>query len=310
MINRLTKPCGYEFTNKLHRMFTSLPTWITNSAFPWKQRSNWTRLQLLHLRVTSWCPTSRSDELPNWFCRKTRVGEIYPSFPRLLLGAVQWPQTSYTVWVNLKLNYLNKPYIITMQTFQISMLLMSEKTDSMTSCRELMEATKLNLDHFQKYVQSVFESKLLTAWLLEVAKCLNLLPSLWLTWIITTKTKFRITTAVQKEAVQETEQTHSSVDEDTQPTHAHRSDVDNSSIFCGKHRRKRYRPDIGNGTRVFDIDIVVRCTYDEIQTTIFHSWTTYEIHVNDVELHRICLYMFNISWASPFILSPNKICIL
>ena len=42
------------------------------------------------------------------------------------------------------------------------MLLMSEKTDSMTSCRELMEATKLNLDHFQKYVQSVFESKLLT----------------------------------------------------------------------------------------------------------------------------------------------------
>ena len=56
-----------------------------------------------------------------------------------------------------------------------------------------------------------------------------------------------------------------------QPAHAHRSDVDNSSIFCGKHRRKRYRPDIGNGTRVFDIDIVVRCTYDEIQTTIFHS---------------------------------------
>ena len=55
----------------------------------------------------------------------------------------------------------------------------------------------------------------------------------------------------------------------TQPAHAHRSDVDNSSIFCGKHRRKRYRPDIGNGTRVFDIDIVVRCTYDEIQTTIF-----------------------------------------
>ena len=55
----------------------------------------------------------------------------------------------------------------------------------------------------------------------------------------------------------------------SQPAHAHRSDVDNSSIFCGKHRRKRYRPDIGNGTRVFDIDIVVRCTYDEIQTTIF-----------------------------------------
>ena len=55
----------------------------------------------------------------------------------------------------------------------------------------------------------------------------------------------------------------------SQPAHAHRSDVDISSIFCGKYRRKRYRPDIGNGTRVFDIDIVVRCTYDEIQTTIF-----------------------------------------
>ena len=41
-----------------------------------------------------------------------------------------------------------------------------------------------------------------------------------------------------------------------------------------------------------------------------HSWTTYEIHIYDVELHLIGLYIFNNSWVSPFNVSPNMLPIL
>ena len=77
-----------------------------------------------------------------------------------------------------------------------------------------MEATKLNSDHFQKYVQSLVESKLLAV---TVGSGEVFEPStvIMLNMDYNNKrTKFRITAAVQKENVQETEQTHSSVDED------------------------------------------------------------------------------------------------
>ena len=116
----------------------------------------------------------------------------------------------------LKLNYLRKPYIITMQTFQMALLLMFEKANSMT-CRELMDATKLNPDHFQKYIQSLVESKLLCVAGAAASSAQTFEPTTVVSLNLeynNKRTKFRITAAVQKETVQETEQTHSSVDED------------------------------------------------------------------------------------------------
>ena len=75
---------------------------------PAKQRSNWTRPQFLHLCVTSWCLVSRS-ELPNWFFRTTRTGEIYPTFKRLVSCSVQWPQTGMaSPWVKENWSWITR----------------------------------------------------------------------------------------------------------------------------------------------------------------------------------------------------------
>jgi hypothetical protein len=62
----------------------------------------------------------------------------------------------------LKLSYLKKPYQITMQTFQMAILLLFEKTDSLT-CREVQESLQLNSEQFSKHLASLIESKILLA---------------------------------------------------------------------------------------------------------------------------------------------------
>lgn len=62
----------------------------------------------------------------------------------------------------LKLSYLKKPYQITMQTFQMAILLLFEKTDSLT-CKEVQESLQLNSEQFGKHLMSLIESKILLA---------------------------------------------------------------------------------------------------------------------------------------------------
>ena len=61
---------------------------------------------------------------------------------------------------DVKLGYLNKPYIINMTTFQMSILLLFEKSDSL-SFGDLNTTTNIQQDMFPKYLQSLLDSKLL-----------------------------------------------------------------------------------------------------------------------------------------------------
>jgi cullin 2 len=49
-----------------------------------------------------------------------------------------------------------------MQTFQMAILLLFEKTDSLT-CKEVQESLQLNAEQFGKHLVSLIESKLLLA---------------------------------------------------------------------------------------------------------------------------------------------------
>jgi cullin 2 len=49
-----------------------------------------------------------------------------------------------------------------MQTFQMAILLLFEKTDSLT-CKEVQESLQLNSEQFGKHLMSLIESKLLLA---------------------------------------------------------------------------------------------------------------------------------------------------
>lgn len=62
----------------------------------------------------------------------------------------------------LKLGYLKKSYLVTMQTYQMAILLMFEATDSIVY-KDLQESLKLTPDIFQKHMQSLLESKILIA---------------------------------------------------------------------------------------------------------------------------------------------------
>lgn len=110
----------------------------------------------------------------------------------------------------LKVSYLKKPYIITMQTYQMAMLLLFETVDTMT-CKEMQETLQLNAEMFQKHVQSLLESKLLTA----TSEALEPTDEICLNFDYSNKrTKFKISAALQKETQQEVEHTMSSVDDD------------------------------------------------------------------------------------------------
>lgn len=60
----------------------------------------------------------------------------------------------------LKLDYLQKVYIVTMQTFQMSIMLLFEDRDTInyTEIREMLQITN---DQFQKNINSLIECKLL-----------------------------------------------------------------------------------------------------------------------------------------------------
>lgn len=58
------------------------------------------------------------------------------------------------------MGHLKKPYVITVQTFQMAILLLFEKRDEIT-CKEIRETLQLNREQFHRYAVSLIDSKLL-----------------------------------------------------------------------------------------------------------------------------------------------------
>jgi cullin 2 len=218
MINRLKQACGYEFTNKLHRMFTDMSVSSDlNNKFNQLNKDRMIELGLNFsiyvLQTGAWprqvCPTDFA--VPQELEKSIQEFE---DFYRLQFNGRKLTWLHNLSCGELKLNYLKQRYFITVGTFQMAMLLVFQKTDSLT-CGELMEATKLNPDQFQKTVKSLVNAKLLavTGDTVEVFQ-----PSTVISLNMdygNRRTKFRINNTVKKEqTVQETETTHSSVNLD------------------------------------------------------------------------------------------------
>ncbi|XP_049782666.1 cullin-2 [Schistocerca cancellata] len=216
MINRLKQACGYEFTNKLHRMFTDISV-----------SSDFTNKFNDFLKSTYGCDLGFNFSMyvlqaGAWPLTQTTITSF--SVPKELEKAVQKFETFYhkgfsgrkLTWLHhlsqgeLKLGYLKKPYQVTMQTFQMAILLQFQEVDSLT-CREVQECLQLFDEPFNKHVMGLIESKLLMA----DNQALGPDTVLRLNKEYTNKrTKFRITTIAHKESPQEIEQTISAVDED------------------------------------------------------------------------------------------------
>jgi len=230
MINRLKQACGYEFTNKLHRMFTDMnisedlntkfANFLQNSdaeggsgEASLEQRLG-INFSVLVLTAGSW-PFHQSN-IPTLTIPQELVKSVqkFENFYNTNFSGRKLTWMHHLCTVEVKVTYLKKPYIVTMGTLQMALLMPFNSCDTI-SFQDLVATTTISTKEAQKQLQSLVESKLLlvseSASNSEVdensAFKLNLNFS-------SKRTKFKITAAVAKETPQETEQAQTAIDED------------------------------------------------------------------------------------------------
>ncbi|BES92469.1 unnamed protein product [Nesidiocoris tenuis] len=215
MINRLKQACGYEFTNKLHRMFTdiSVSNDLNNKFSTFLKHDNidlGINFSIYVLQAGAW-PLGQANitsfTLPQELVKSV---QMFENFYHNHFSGRKLTWLHHLCQGELKLCYLKKPYIVTMQVFQMAILLLFETTNSLV-CSELQSTLQLNSDQFNKYITSLVDCKLL----LSSSESITADTTLTLNMEYSNKrTRLRITTAMQKESPQELEQTVTAVDED------------------------------------------------------------------------------------------------
>ncbi|XP_045466158.1 cullin-2 [Harmonia axyridis] len=215
MINRLKQACGYEFTSKLHRMFTdmSVSADLNNKFQVYLKEDNidlGINFSIYVLQAGAW-PLGQAVVTPFAVPQQLEKSvQMFEAFYHNRFNGRKLTWLHHLCQAELRLGYLKKSYVVTVQTFQMAILLLFENTNTLT-CKEIRDTLQLNVEHFQRHAISLVESKLLVADTEELTEatvlCLNMDYS-------NKRTKFRITAAVQKESPQEVEQTLNSVEED------------------------------------------------------------------------------------------------
>ncbi|KAK2105142.1 Cullin-2 [Saguinus oedipus] len=235
MINKLKQACGYEFTSKLHRMYTDMSVsadlnnkfnnFIKNQdtagAWPLTQAPSSTfaipqeleksvQMELVDLlspevQEVAEIPgqllkdTMRNDELRE---DKTSPDES-PNYSFLHYRA----QTC-----EVKMNYLGKPYVAMVTTYQMAVLLAFNNSETV-SYKELQDSTQMNEKELTKTIKSLLDVKMINHD--SEKEDIDAESSFSLNMNFSSKrTKFKITTSMQKDTPQEMEQTRSAVDED------------------------------------------------------------------------------------------------
>ncbi|XP_055599572.1 cullin-2 [Uranotaenia lowii] len=216
MINKLKQACGYEFTNKLHRMFTDISVSgdlnVKFNHYLKKQNEEiGINLSIKILQAGAWPlgPTqvTAGFAVPREFEKPVR---LFENFYHVNFSGRKLSWLHHLCHGELKITFANRNYIITMQTYQMAILLLFETVDHM-GYKDIQESLQLNGDMLQKHIASLVESKLL----LVDTENVDTNSKLSLNKDYTNRrTKFKITAALQKETPQEIENTINSVDED------------------------------------------------------------------------------------------------
>lgn len=165
MINRLKQACGYEFTNKLHRMFTdmSVSADLNNkfSAFLKRDNNDLGVSFAIHVLQAGAWPLGQAAVTPFALPQQLeRSVQMFENFYHNHFSGRKLTWLHHLCQAELKLCYLRRPYLVTVQTFQMAILLLFETADELM-CRELRETLQLSPDHFQKHAQSLVDCKLL-----------------------------------------------------------------------------------------------------------------------------------------------------
>ncbi|KAL8578548.1 hypothetical protein ACOMHN_028820 [Nucella lapillus] len=215
MINKLKQACGYEFTNKLHRMFTDMSVSSDHNAnFGKHLEVNNIELDIsfsvLVLQAGAWPVASNqvpSFRIPQELEKTVRTFDEYYS-TKFNGRKLTWLHSYCTG--ELKLNYLKRTYIVNMAGFLMGILL-SFNTSHRQTYTEIFSSTGLPERDLLRHLTSLCETKLLVT---EGEVTTG--SVFWLNMEYSSKrTKFKINVATaQKETPQDVENTHTAVDDD------------------------------------------------------------------------------------------------
>uniref|UniRef100_A0A8C1CFI6 Cullin-2 n=1 Tax=Cyprinus carpio carpio TaxID=630221 RepID=A0A8C1CFI6_CYPCA len=222
MINKLKQACGYEFTSKLHRMYTdmSVSTDLNNKFNNFIKTQETVvdlgiSFQIYVLQAGAWPLThvpSSTFAIPQELEKSVQMVFFFNQHCFLCLSG------------EVKMNYLSKPYVAVVTTYQMAVLLAFNNGETV-SYRELQDSTQMNEKELQKTIKSLLDVKMIShdsqKEEIEAESTFSLIMS-----FTSKRTKFKITTSMQKDTPQsckpcdvicvrqELEQTRSAVDED------------------------------------------------------------------------------------------------
>lgn len=219
MINKLKQACGYEFTSKLHRMYTDMSV----SADLNNKFNNFIKtqeavvdlginFQIYVLQAGAWPLThvpSSTFAIPQELEKSVQMFELF--YNQHFSGRkLTW--LHYLCTGEVKMNYLSKPYVAMVTTYQMAVLLAFNNSTTV-GYKELQDSTQMNEKELQKTIRSLLDVKMVNhdsqKEEIEAESTFSLNMS-----FSSKRTKFKITTSMQKDTPQEMEQTRSAVDED------------------------------------------------------------------------------------------------
>ncbi|XP_063159508.1 cullin-2 isoform X3 [Candoia aspera] len=219
MINKLKQACGYEFTSKLHRMYTDMSVSADlNNKFNNFIKNQDTivdlgiSFQIYVLQAGAWPLTqapSSTFAIPQELEKSVQMFELFYS-QHFSGRKLTW--LHYLCTGEVKMNYLCKPYVAVVTTYQMAVLLAFNNSE-IVSYKELQDSTQMNEKELTKTIKSLLDVKMINHDSdkedveAESTFSLNMNFS-------SKRTKFKITTSMQKDTPQEMEQTRSAVDED------------------------------------------------------------------------------------------------
>lgn len=222
MIDRLKQACGYEFTNKLHRMFTDMSVSTDlNAKFATSLREGGRENQLgigfvvYVLQAGAWPLGLPSSSGPFHIPQQLEKSiQAFETFYHAQFSGRKLTWLHHLCQGELKFNYLKKPYLVTVQTYQMALLLLFEHCNSI-QCREAAASLRLSHDQLVKHATSLVDCKVLKK---STEGELKEDTTLSLNFNYSNKrTKFRIPGALQRDMPHEnhdTEATHRSVADD------------------------------------------------------------------------------------------------
>uniref|UniRef100_A0A2K5CTN2 Cullin-2 n=1 Tax=Aotus nancymaae TaxID=37293 RepID=A0A2K5CTN2_AOTNA len=219
MINKLKQACGYEFTSKLHRMYTDMSVSADlNNKFNNFIKSQDTVIdlgisfQIYVLQAGAWPLTqapSSTFAIPQELEKSVQMFELFYS-QHFSGRKLTW--LHYLCTGEVKMNYLGKPYVAMVTTYQMAVLLAFNNSETV-SYKELQDSTQMNEKELTKTIKSLLDVKMINHD--SEKEDIDAESSFSLNMNFSSKrTKFKITTSMQKDTPQEMEQTRSAVDED------------------------------------------------------------------------------------------------